>query len=57
MNQEKKILLCEDSPEGIFTAVYDGWRDGGEDAGLEYVPECLTIMNCLPPFLRLRQTV
>lgn len=29
MDQEKKILLCEDSPEGIFTAVYDGWKDGG----------------------------
>ena len=25
MNQEKRILVCEDSMEGIFSAVYDGW--------------------------------
>ena len=24
MNQEKRILVCEDSMEGIFSAVYDG---------------------------------
>lgn len=23
MNQEKRILVCEDSMEGIFSAVYD----------------------------------
>lgn len=27
MNQEKTVLICEDSMEGIFTAVYDGWRE------------------------------
>lgn len=27
MNQ-KKVLLCEDTLEGIFTAVYDGWHYG-----------------------------
>ena len=26
MNQEKRILVCEDSMEGIFSAVYDGWK-------------------------------
>lgn len=25
MDYEKKILICENSLEGIFTAVYDGW--------------------------------
>ena len=24
----KKILICEDSMEGIFSAVYDGWKYG-----------------------------
>lgn len=28
MQYEKKILICPDSLEGIFTAVYDGWRFG-----------------------------
>lgn len=28
MNGEKTILICEDCMEGIFTAVYDGWKDG-----------------------------
>ena len=27
MNQEKRILVCEDSMEGIFSAVYDGWKE------------------------------
>lgn len=27
MSQEKRILVCEDSMEGIFTAVYDGWKE------------------------------
>ncbi|HIY02274.1 MAG TPA: TIGR03915 family putative DNA repair protein [Candidatus Blautia faecipullorum] len=26
MDYEKKILICQDSLEGIFTAVYDGWK-------------------------------
>ena len=26
MEYKKKILICEDTMEGIFTAVYDGWR-------------------------------
>lgn len=25
MNYEKKVLLCPDSQEGIFTSVYEGW--------------------------------
>lgn len=28
MNMGKTVLLCEDTMEGIFTAVYDGWKDG-----------------------------
>ena len=27
MNQEKTVFICEDSTEGIFTAVYDGWME------------------------------
>ena len=27
MTQEKRILVCEDSLEGIFSAVYDGWKE------------------------------
>lgn len=30
MEYEKKILVCEDSLEGIFTAVYDGWHWGNK---------------------------
>lgn len=30
MQYEKKILICEDSMEGIFTAVYDGWHWGNK---------------------------
>ena len=28
MEYKKKMLICDDSMEGIFTAVYDGWRWG-----------------------------
>ena len=28
MNWEKTVLICENSMEGIFTAVYDGWLEG-----------------------------
>ena len=28
MEYKKKILICDDTMEGIFTAVYDGWRWG-----------------------------
>lgn len=28
MEQNKKIFLCDDNIEGIFTAVYDGWKWG-----------------------------
>jgi len=27
VNQEKTVFICEDSAEGIFTAVYDGWLE------------------------------
>lgn len=26
MEYKKKVLICDDTMEGIFTAVYDGWR-------------------------------
>lgn len=35
MNGEKTVLICEDSMEGIFTAVYDGWLDGAENREVE----------------------
>ena len=28
MEYKKKMLICDDTMEGIFTAVYDGWRWG-----------------------------
>ena len=28
MEYKKKMLICDDTIEGIFTAVYDGWRWG-----------------------------
>ena len=28
MEYKKKVLICDDTMEGIFTAVYDGWRWG-----------------------------
>lgn len=34
MEYNKKIFLCEDSIEGIFTSVYDGWKWGA--AGNQY---------------------
>ena len=27
-NIKRKLLICDDTMEGIFTAVYDGWRWG-----------------------------
>ena len=37
MNQEKRILVCEDSMEGIFSAVYDGWKEcrGGREVAVQ----------------------
>ena len=32
---EKYILICTDSIEGIFTGVYDGWKYGNEGAQVE----------------------
>lgn len=37
MDYQKKILVCEDSLEGIFTAVYDGWRLGKSGYDVEIV--------------------
>lgn len=39
MEYEKKILVCEASLEGIFTAVYDGWRWAGRGIQIEIVTE------------------
>lgn len=37
MTQEKRILVCEDSLEGIFSAVYDGWKEclGGVEVSVQ----------------------
>ena len=37
MTQEKRILVCEDSLEGIFSAVYDGWKEclGGAEVSVQ----------------------
>ena len=36
---EKYILICTDSIEGIFTGVYDGWKYGNEGAQVELCTE------------------
>lgn len=40
MDQEKLVLICEDQAEGIFTAVYEGWREGasGREVELRFQP-------------------
>lgn len=46
MYDEKLILLCEDSMEGIFTAVYDGWISGAKGIFVEIrteMPDCLEL--------------
>ena len=46
MEYEKKILICEDSLEGICTAVYDGWK--WENAG--FIVEIVTKEPGYPEF-------
>ena len=43
------IFECEDSPEGIFTGIYDAWdsRVGHDHAALRIVGQ--GNLNCLPP--------
>lgn len=31
----KKIFLCEDTPEGIFTGIYKAWEMGVNETGVE----------------------
>ena len=35
MTCEKKLLICQDSMEGIFSAVYDGWIWGARGYQIE----------------------
>ena len=46
MNGEKTVLICENSMEGIFTAVYDGWLDGTGNHEVE-------VRTCMPDNLEL----
>lgn len=39
MEYEKKMLVCEPTMEGIFTAVYDGWRWAGKGIQIEILTE------------------
>lgn len=49
MSFEKKILVCQDSMEGIFTAVYDGWIWGARGLQVE-------IATCEPEYPELFST-
>lgn len=37
MEYEKKIFICDDSLEGIFTGIYDGWHWGAKGLPIEIV--------------------
>ncbi|MDO4339651.1 MAG: TIGR03915 family putative DNA repair protein [Eubacteriales bacterium] len=37
MDYEKRVLICEDTLEGIFSAVYDGWHYGAKGLNVEIV--------------------
>ncbi len=50
MAYEKKILVCQDSVEGIFTAVYDGWLWGARGLQVE-------IATCEPEYPELFSTI
>lgn len=43
MTCEKKLLICQDSMEGIFSAVYDGWIWGARGYQIE-------ISTCEPEY-------
>lgn len=57
MGQEKKVFLCPDSMEGIFTSVYQGWKwgiSGGEVEILVEEPDfpelfCIYVEICPDP--------
>ena len=45
MVYEKKILVCDNSIEGIFTAVYDGWH--WENKGISVIAQWKERSNSL----------
>lgn len=52
MDYEKMIFVCENSMEGIFTAVYEGWRWGIRGKAVEISvrePECPEFFTTVVP--------
>lgn len=55
MEYEKKIFICDDSLEGIFTGIYDGWHWGAKGLPIEIVtkepeyPEFFCTCVHIPP--------